>query len=232
MRQVMLVCLLLVLLGCTSRAGRKSGPPSQGEPVPVHTDKEPSGSLALEIVAINVRGGEGETRLTLNSREKTLPTSGEVNLRVEVTNLSSKGLIEWFFEGMYSPGEGRLDRDEYMRLIKIGEGNEISWSPGPGTNGRLWLNVWGEAIRGTRAGVQSWPLYMMRPMDPVTECPTVHLPRPEGDVPSSAGQTVMNNDLNMLTIDWLGERYLIPLSANPDTCVDPLIAARLKNAGR
>lgn len=115
-------------------------------------------------------------------------------------------------------------------LRRLGDGAEVSYDLGPGTQGQLWVTVWGERSPSGRPGWRSWAIYPRIPLAITTTCPPIHMPPPPTEPSHAWRDTVDDRVSNTLTLNWLEYTFLVPLSADPSTRADPYVAAQLRAA--
>ncbi|MGE5673499.1 MAG: hypothetical protein ACM3XM_06380, partial [Mycobacterium leprae] len=217
MKRWLSVLIALLVAGCAhSVAPEAPSPPPEPAPAPI-----------LHVTAIVVTSPQGERRYTNGSVATTLNLAGPLHLKVEVDQPAKDGRAEWFFQGQLGESPGRMS---HRQDVLLGNRYEVDWDPGPGTNGRLWVSVWGDVTPTGRPGWRSWDIYPKIPVPPETQCPPVQLKRLDNYGEGSPGQSYADKSMNAFFISWLGDEYVIPLTADPTTCIDPMIATRLKEA--
>lgn len=202
-----------------------SGRPASGEPA----GGQPAVQAAARVTAIVVTDQRGEQRFTAESKNQALTSTGPLTLRAQMDGTGPSATVEWYFEGMLAQGWGEVPAAA-RGLRRLGEGPEVNYEFGQGTQGELWVAVWGERSPAGRAGWRSFTIYPRIPLAAATECPPIHMPPPPANPVRPWRDTVVNPDGNSLMLNWLEHTFLVPLSADPSTCADPYVAAQLRDA--
>lgn len=171
--------------------------------------------------ALVISQGDQSRRYTPGDRGRTFSLDSEGGgVQLSVLTDGEMERVQYILSG-FAPGH---DRWGSWVVVEGATAQPVDWFPQPGTIGSIHAVIWykdGIARRSPEGHVEM-------PMPPDLFCPPIRLQTPPPVEAADWGQSAIDQEHNLLMIDWIGERAFVPLTADPETCEDGTIKGQLQ----